>query len=176
MKVAARSVITALGISLVVCLPHGAVGAGASSSLPALDNTHAHPPVHGRGNATISPSGYAPDQIRRAYGFDRVRSDGSGQFFGIVDAHDDPTIANDLQTFVTTLGLRPVNRLPGTRTCTVAEAPLDAQIMAGTYRVDSCPGHLPWRRTSMAHRSRWQAALTRTPHHTWTVANTDFPP
>ena len=99
MKVAARSVIPALGISLVVCLPHGAVGAGARSSLPALDNTHAHPPVHVRGNATISPSGYAPDQIRRAYGFDRVRSDGSGQIIGLITltmTRRSPTISRPL--------------------------------------------------------------------------------
>jgi subtilase family serine protease len=76
-----------------------------------------------RGNATISPSGYAPDQIRRAYGFDRVISDGSGQVIGIVDAYDDPTIANDLQTFVTTFGLRPMNGLPGTPPCTIVAGP-----------------------------------------------------
>jgi hypothetical protein len=59
-----------------------------------------------------APVGYAPEDIRRAYGFDRlrfaggkVRGDGSGQTIAIVDAFDDPNIEADLATFDRTFGL-----------------------------------------------------------------------
>jgi hypothetical protein len=53
-----------------------------------------------------SPSGYTPDQIRHAYGFDQITfnngaiaGDGSGQTIAIVDAYNDPTLSSDLRTF-----------------------------------------------------------------------------
>src|SRR5205809_1322461 len=50
--------------------------------------------------STAGPTGYTPAQVRHAYGFDQitfgngVAGDGSGQTIAIVDAYDDPTIAN----------------------------------------------------------------------------------
>jgi subtilase family serine protease len=59
-----------------------------------------------------TPFGYAPDDIRGAYGFDRltfeggsVRGDGSGQTVAIIDAFDDPNIEADLATFDRAFGL-----------------------------------------------------------------------
>jgi hypothetical protein len=59
-----------------------------------------------------SPVGYAPAQVRHAYGFDSlsfnygaVAADGSGQTIAIVDAYDDPNIATDLKAFDTQFGL-----------------------------------------------------------------------
>jgi subtilase family serine protease len=55
--------------------------------------------------------GYTPSQIRHAYGFDQitlaggVAGDGSGTTIAIVDAFDDPNIANDLQQFDAQFGL-----------------------------------------------------------------------
>ena len=56
--------------------------------------------------ATAGPTGYTPAQIRHAYGFDKitfnggaVAGDGSGTTIAIVDAYDDPNIANDLHQF-----------------------------------------------------------------------------
>jgi subtilase family serine protease len=53
-----------------------------------------------------SPTGTTPMQIRHAYGFDQitfsngtVTGDGSGTTIAIVDAYDDPNIANDLHQF-----------------------------------------------------------------------------
>jgi subtilase family serine protease len=58
------------------------------------------------------PTGYTPSQIRHAYGFDQitfsngtVNGDGSGTTIAIVDAFDDPNIANDLTQFDATFGL-----------------------------------------------------------------------
>src|SRR5207244_13098393 len=48
---------------------------------------------------STGPSGLMPSQIRHAYGFDQVAYDGTGTTIAIVDAYDDPTIANDLHRF-----------------------------------------------------------------------------
>jgi subtilase family serine protease len=83
----------------------------------------ARPPIHVRGNATVAPTGYAPSQIRHAYGVDRVSADGSLLVIGIVDAYDDPTIAADLQTFITKFALKPMHGLSTADPCTVSAGP-----------------------------------------------------
>jgi hypothetical protein len=62
--------------------------------------------------ATAGPSGYTPAQIRQAYGFNNisfnngtVAGDGAGTTIAIVDAYDDPKIANDLHQFDLQFGL-----------------------------------------------------------------------
>lgn len=64
--------------------------------------------------ATFDPAtdGYTPAQIRKAYGFDQasfangtVPADGRGQTIAIIDAGDDTSVINDLQTFDTQFGL-----------------------------------------------------------------------
>ncbi len=62
--------------------------------------------------ATAGPTGYTPAQIRQAYGFNNitfnhgtVAGDGSGTTIAIVDAYDDPNIANDLHQFDLQFGL-----------------------------------------------------------------------
>ena len=55
-----------------------------------------------------SPTGtvaYAPAQIRAAYGIDGVALDGTGQTIAIVDAYDDPSIYQALDTFDSQFGL-----------------------------------------------------------------------
>jgi hypothetical protein len=57
------------------------------------------------------PTGYSPSQVRHAYGFDNIvfsggiGGDGSGTTIAIVDAYDDPNIANDLHQFDVKFGL-----------------------------------------------------------------------
>jgi hypothetical protein len=56
------------------------------------------------------PTGTTPAQIRHAYGFDQISfngtaGDGSGTTIAIVDAFDDPNIANDLHQFDLKFGL-----------------------------------------------------------------------
>jgi hypothetical protein len=58
------------------------------------------------------PSGLTPAQVRHAYGFDQitfnngsVAGNGSGETIAIVDAYDDPSIANDLAVFDSQFGL-----------------------------------------------------------------------
>jgi hypothetical protein len=59
---------------------------------------------------SAGPTGYTPAQIRHAYGFDQVSfsgaaADGTGSTIAIVDAYDDPNIANDLHRFDVAFGL-----------------------------------------------------------------------
>ena len=42
---------------------------------------------------------YSPAEIRQAYGFNQLGQDGTGQTIAIVDAYNDPNIANDLAVF-----------------------------------------------------------------------------
>ncbi len=72
-------------------------------------------PTNGNGVvplSTAAPTGYSPSQIRHAYGFDQITfnngtvvGDGSGTTIAIVDAYDDPRIANDLHQFDLYYGL-----------------------------------------------------------------------
>jgi hypothetical protein len=67
-------------------------------------------PGHTAPLSTAGPTGYAPAQVRHAYGFDQVwfggaAGDGTGQTIAIVDAYDDPNIATDLHSFDLTFGL-----------------------------------------------------------------------
>jgi hypothetical protein len=61
---------------------------------------------------STGPTGTTPSQIRQAYGFNKitfangtVTGDGSGTTIAIVDAYDDPNIANDLHQFDVRFGL-----------------------------------------------------------------------
>jgi subtilase family serine protease len=70
---------------------------------------------------TSSAPPYTPAQIKQAYGFDQVLfpvflpfsayeyGDGRGQTIAIVDAYDDPTIFNDVNTFDQTFAVSQYN-------------------------------------------------------------------
>jgi hypothetical protein len=72
-------------------------------------------PLHGSSAADFvrpAATGYVPDQIRHAYGFDQIKFQngavqgiGSGQTIAIVDAYDDPNITSDLKAFDQYFGL-----------------------------------------------------------------------
>jgi len=75
--------------------------------------------------ATAGPTGFSPTQIRHAYGFDSVtfasgaKADGTGTTIAIVDAYDNPNVANDLHQFNLQFGLpdsafKKVNQTGGT--------------------------------------------------------------
>ena len=78
----------------------------------------------GGGSGSSLPPGYGPAQFQTAYRLPSL-SAGSGQTIGIVDAYDDPNIANDLGVYSTTFGLpacttangcfKKVNQTGGTR-------------------------------------------------------------
>ena len=70
--------------------------------------------LHHNGSATPfgspGPTGTTPTQIRQAYGFNQISfngaaGDGTGTTIAIVDAYDDPYIANDLHQFDLAFGL-----------------------------------------------------------------------
>jgi subtilisin-like proprotein convertase family protein len=56
-------------------------------------------------NGTAGPTGYGPNQIAQAYGYNQILfsgaivGTGAGQTIAIVDAYDTPTILHDLQAF-----------------------------------------------------------------------------
>ena len=53
--------------------------------------------------------GYSPAQVRAAYGFDKVKYDGTGITIAIVDAYASPTLLTDLQTYSIRHHLKPVS-------------------------------------------------------------------
>jgi subtilase family serine protease len=63
---------------------------------------YAHPYTRPQPNASSSPTGLTPAQVRTAYGFS---ADGAGRTIAIVDAYNDPNIESDLATFSTQFGL-----------------------------------------------------------------------
>jgi subtilase family serine protease len=66
----------------------------------------AYPPIHvKKGGIQALTSGLSPDQMRKAYGLDRLSASGAGTTIAIVDAYGSPTIQNDLNTFNQQFGL-----------------------------------------------------------------------
>ncbi|KTD00484.1 S53 family peptidase [Fluoribacter gormanii] len=66
----------------------------------------AHHPIHYKPNTPhFMPTGLTPSQVRVAYGFNSVNSQGKGQVIAIVDAFDDPKIEADLGVFSKHFGL-----------------------------------------------------------------------
>jgi subtilase family serine protease len=105
----------ALAVTLAVCgtLFFATAGGGANDNAnyravcpAAFASANCHALVvtdaHGNPNATTSPTGLAPADLKAAYsltGLDAART------IAIVDAYDDPYIANDLATFSSTFGI-----------------------------------------------------------------------
>src|SRR5579863_2883736 len=77
--------------------------------------------LSGTGLAAPSPNWLTPQQVRGAYGFDKIGnflrtpsspgfpSDGSGQTIAIVDDGDNQNVANDLATFSDRFNLTPMD-------------------------------------------------------------------
>lgn len=83
-----------------------------AQSLESVRDREAHPPIHVRGSAKAAPFAYSPQNMQQtpAYAFGNVyaQTTGTGQVIAIIDAYDDPTIANDLKMFNNTFGLPPM--------------------------------------------------------------------
>ncbi|HKI57524.1 MAG TPA: S53 family peptidase [Trueperaceae bacterium] len=75
-----------------VCPGPAAAGTAGCTSRVIVDQ-------RGTPQASSSPQGYAPYQIRSAYGFGSLSQSGAGTTVAIVDAYDDPNIASDLEVF-----------------------------------------------------------------------------
>jgi subtilase family serine protease len=94
---------TAVAIILAGC-GSGSGPAGPEGAAPPADWV-AHPPFEVKHLGVAAVSGYAPKQIRHAYGFDRVTANGAGQTIAIVDPYGSPTIQHDLNVFCAQFGL-----------------------------------------------------------------------
>jgi subtilase family serine protease len=68
-----------------------------------------YPQVGGGGSTPFVSAPYTPAEIRHAYGVDQLPYDGTGQTIAIIDAYDNPTIAQDLADFSTKYGLPQAN-------------------------------------------------------------------
>ncbi|HTQ29593.1 MAG TPA: chitobiase/beta-hexosaminidase C-terminal domain-containing protein, partial [Opitutaceae bacterium] len=96
-----------------------------------------HPPIHQSVvpfASGLSPTGYTPQQIRHAYGFDQLSTTGAGQTIAIVDAYGSPTIQADLDTFCaqfgipsTTVAIYYPQGTPGTNSGWASETSLDVE-------------------------------------------------
>jgi subtilase family serine protease len=73
------------------------------------------------------PSGYTPDQVRHAYGFDQIANQGEGQIIGIVDGYDVPAVESDLAVFTSAFGLPPCTKANGCLTVIYAKGVQPAQ-------------------------------------------------
>jgi subtilase family serine protease len=66
----------------------------------------AHPPIQvKKSKIQALTNGLSPDQLKKAYGLDRLTASGAGTTIAIVDAYGSPTIQNDLNTFSQQFGL-----------------------------------------------------------------------
>jgi subtilase family serine protease len=116
-----RTLLSAGGATAVASSQPTAAPSGAqirvdpfSSYQPAAAPSAAVSPLAANGRAP-----YSPAQIASAYGFSQItftkangqtiKGDGSGQTIAIVDAYDDPNIANDLHVFDRQFGLADPN-------------------------------------------------------------------
>ena len=101
-----HSLTAVIALSTAVALAPCAFAQG-QGALNRPTNWEAHPPLHVRPNASVSPVGYVPSQIRRAYGVDLLAAGGAGQTIAIVDAYGSPTAQSDLNKFSSQFGLAP---------------------------------------------------------------------
>ena len=84
--------------ALVVLTP----GTAPAAAPPDHYATH---PIKVRPNASSTPNGMSPAQIRDAYGYTYATTAGKGQTIAIVDAYDNPNAEADLNKFSAQFGL-----------------------------------------------------------------------
>jgi subtilase family serine protease len=73
--------------------------------LPSLEGLDERIMLSGGLTGSATPTGYAPQQIRHAYGTDQVPLDGTGQTIAVVVAYDDPRLLADVDQFDQQFGL-----------------------------------------------------------------------
>ncbi len=103
--------------------------------------------------SSATPGGLSPAQIQSDYGFPPTA--GAGQTVAVVDAYDDPTVQNDLQTFSTQFGLPACTTANGcfSKLNENGSATLPAVSTDGLSRSASTSnGSMPWPR---GRRSSW---------------------
>ncbi len=86
---------------------------GPSAVGTALCHAHVVTDQKGAPLAGATPKGYGPAQFRGAYGLPTTTTASATQTIAIVDAYDDPNIANDLNAYNSQFGLPPCNSTNG---------------------------------------------------------------
>ncbi len=103
------TVIAAIALVFTAAAPVQAVFAAGNGEQPVCPGpvaqgfTHCHSWVL-RPDATTSPTGLSPAQIKSVYSYSTSNTAGSGYTIGIVDAYNDPSAENDLNVFSSTFG------------------------------------------------------------------------
>jgi subtilase family serine protease len=92
-----------IGLAMALLLS-SALGVTAAQAEAPLDH-YANPPIHVRPNASTSPIGYAPADIKSVYNFPTNMTAGAGKTIALVDAYDDPNAEVDLGVFSRQYGL-----------------------------------------------------------------------
>lgn len=111
-------------------------GAGFASARQPLDGFEANPPIHVRGGegpqghgggsiTNTTPQGLSPNAIKAVY---QLPSSGGSGTIAIIDAYDNPTAENDLNTFSAQFGLS---------ACTAANGCFQKVMMAPRLRTNS---------------------------------------
>jgi subtilase family serine protease len=95
--------LVALSAGSASAAPQRPVCPGPAAAGSARCHAHVITDAKGTPQATVAPSGYGPAQFRGAYSL--PSSAPAGQTIAIVDAYDDPNIANDLNAYSTQFGL-----------------------------------------------------------------------
>jgi subtilase family serine protease len=109
----------AVAVPLLLTGTGGAANGNASAAAVCpgapTGSAHCHALVvtdeHGNPAATSSPTGYGPAQFHGAYSLPATAS--TPTTIAIVDAYDDPTIANDLAAYSAQFGLTPMDCVNG---------------------------------------------------------------
>ena len=91
-----------LATVLVAGLPLAAQSPDASTNIL---KGFSHAPLHRFAAPAAGPTGYSPNDLKKAYGFSSIKNGGQGQVIGIIDAYDDPQAEADLGTFSTEFSL-----------------------------------------------------------------------
>jgi len=108
--------VTPMGPRPNLAASHAAPNNSTPATVSHFSPGHVHRPTLSNGKIvpmnTSGPTGTTPMQVRHAYGIDNIQfaggtiaGDGAGTTIAIVDAYDDPTIANDLHQFDLAYGL-----------------------------------------------------------------------
>lgn len=87
-----------------------------------IPNQTFHPLYHIAPQSS-SNGAYTPDQIRHAYGIDKLTNKGENRSIAIVEAYHDAQLGSDLQKFISTYHLTQLNGLPGSPSCTILTGP-----------------------------------------------------
>lgn len=108
----------------LAALALAAISYGSAHAQVSWLDQEAHRPYQRQpGTDSTTPTGYTPQLMRHAYGFDQIANQGAGQIIGIVDGYNYASVESDLGVFTSQFGLP---------ACTIANGCLTVIYATGT--------------------------------------------